>query len=335
MPEKILDVKNLKMYFRTKRGYVKAVDEVSFDVCKGETTGFVGESGCGKTSLGITLLRILPYNGEILGGEALFMGGDILGRNGGYVDLAKLEEKEVRKLRWKGISMVFQAAMNAMNPVFTVGDQIVEAIQFHEQDVEKEAARERVAKLFELLGMDASRMDHYPHEFSGGMKQRAIIAMALSTNPLMVIADEPTTALDVIVQDQIMEVIKDIQKKLHMTMMYISHDISVVAEISNRIAVMYAGKIVEYADATPLFKSPLHPYTQGLMKSFPSIKGEMKRLEGIPGEPPNLVNPPKGCRFYPRCPHATEKCKKEEPLYREVKENHWVACHYAENFIGG
>jgi oligopeptide/dipeptide ABC transporter, ATP-binding protein, C-terminal domain len=328
MADKMLEVKELKMYFQTKKGYVKAIDGVNFDVLKGETTGFVGESGCGKTSIGLTLLRILPDNAEIRGGEVLFKGGDLLGDDiNEYVDLLKLSDTDARKIKWKGISMVFQAAMNALNPVYKVGDQIVEAIKFHEPDVTKEESRERVAKLFELVGMDPERMENYPHEFSGGMRQRAVIAMALSTHPKMIIMDEPTTALDVIVQDQIMNEIKKIQERLKMTMIYVSHDISVIAEVSKRMAVMYAGRIVEYADAVSVFKHPLHPYTKGLMASFPSIRGELKRLEGIPGEPPNLVDPPTGCRFHPRCPYAREICKKKEPKYREISTNHWVACH--------
>jgi peptide/nickel transport system ATP-binding protein len=315
---KILEVNNLRMYFSTKKGDVKAVEGVSLEIGKGESVGLVGESGCGKTSIGISILKLLPDNGRILEGEILFKEEDLVPKS----------EDEMRSVRWSGISMIFQAAMNALNPVYKVGDQIVEAIMLHE-DVSKEEARERVAQLYELVGMSPERAENYPHEYSGGMKQRAIIAMALACDPDMIIADEPTTALDVIVQDSIIKEIKKIQANLNMTMMYISHDISVIAETCERIAVMYAGNVVEYADSVTLFASPLHPYTHGLLSSFPSIKGPLKKLTPIPGEPPNLLNPPTGCRFHPRCPYAQRLCKEEVPPFKEYQERHYAACHYA------
>jgi peptide/nickel transport system ATP-binding protein len=306
------------MYYTTKKGDVKAVEEVSLEIGKGESVGLVGESGCGKTSIGISILKLLPDNARILEGEVNFIGEDLVPKT----------ESEMRSVRWNKISMIFQAAMNALNPVYKVGDQIVEAIRLHE-DVVKEEARERVAKLYELVGMNPERMENYPHEYSGGMKQRAIIAMALACDPDMIIADEPTTALDVIVQDNIIQEIKNIQKKLEMTMMYISHDISVIAETCERIAVMYAGNVVEYADSVSLFASPLHPYTSGLLSSFPSIKGPLRTLTPIPGEPPNLLNPPSGCRFHPRCPYAQKICKDKVPAFKEYTERHYAACHFA------
>jgi peptide/nickel transport system ATP-binding protein len=313
---KVLDVQNLVMYYRTMRGYVKAVDNVSFDVEKGEAMGLVGESGCGKTTIGMSILGLLPTNAEVQSGQILFKGNNLL----------NLSEKEIRQVRWKGISMIFQAAMNALNPVHRIEDQIIEAIKTHEK-ISKEEARERVSELYKLVGLDPQRTRDYPHEYSGGMKQRAVIAMSLACNPDIIIADEPTTALDVIVQDQIISEIKRLQKELHMTMIYISHDISVIAESCERIAVMYAGILAEYANAIDLFKNPMHPYTQALMNSFPSIKGPKRRLIPVPGEPPNLLNPPQGCRFHPRCPLAMDVCKKDVPPFKEYEGKHWAACH--------
>lgn len=315
---KILEINDLRMYYTTKKGDVKAVEEVSLEVAKGESVGLVGESGCGKTSIGISILKLLPDNARILEGEVLFKGEDLVPKT----------EDEMRSVRWNGISMIFQAAMNALNPVYKVGDQIVEAIMLHE-DVSKDEAYDRVAALYELVGMTPERMDNYPHEYSGGMKQRSIIAMALACDPDMIIADEPTTALDVIVQDNIIKQIKRIQKELNMTMLYISHDISVIAETCERIAVMYAGNVVEYSDSVSLFSSPLHPYTHGLLSSFPSIKGPLKKLIPIPGEPPNLLNPPTGCRFHTRCPYAQKLCKEAMPDFREYGDRHYAACHFA------
>ena len=311
----LLDVSHLTMYYRTKMGDVHAVDDVSFSVEPGEAIGLVGESGCGKTSVAMSLMKLLPDNARIVGGSILFDG----------VDLVPLPEEEVRKIRWKGISMVFQAAMNSLNPVYRVGDQIIEAIQQH-LPLSTDQAREKVAKLYTLVGIDPKLMDRYPHEYSGGMKQRAVIAMALACDPKMIIADEPTTALDVIVQDRILHRIDEIRKELNMAMMYISHDIAVIAEVSDVIGVMYAGWLVEFADAVTIFKHPVHPYTIALMSAFPSIRGEKKPLVHLPGEPPDLLNPPTGCRFHPRCRFATEVCQERAPEYREIESGHYVAC---------
>ena len=317
---KVLSVKDLKMYYRTKMGYVKAVDGISFDLEEGESLGIVGESGCGKTSVSMTILRLLPDNAEFMGGHVFFNDGN------GEVDLVTLPESEMRKYRWKGISMIFQAAMNSLNPVYKVGDQIVEALLNHYPNMSIDKAREKVAQLFRLVGLDPRRMDQYPHQYSGGMKQRAIIAMALACDPRIIIADEPTTALDVIVQDRILKEMKKIQKRLNMAMIYISHDIAVIAEVSDKISVMYAGKFVEYADSVTIFKKPAHPYTYGLMHAFPSVAGEKTELTTIPGEPPDLLNPPKGCRFAPRCPRATKECLEKEPPYEEIEPGHFIAC---------
>jgi len=311
----LLEVENLTMHYTTKKGDVQAVDDVSFSLEQGASLGLVGESGCGKTSIAISLIKLLPENARILDGHVYFK----------EQDLVPLPEKEIRKIRWKGISMVFQAAMNALDPVYKVGDQIVEAIRTHE-NVSEEAARERVAELFQLVGLDPERMDHYPHEYSGGMKQRAIIAMALSCNPDIIIADEPTTALDVIVQDRILHEMDKIREKLNMGMIYISHDIAVIAEVSDKIGVMYAGKMVEFADTVTIFKRPAHPYTHALMSSFPSLRGEKRELQTIVGEPPDLLEPPSGCRFHPRCPYATPVCEREAPPWEEIEPGHFIAC---------
>ena len=313
----LLEVKNLKTYFRILRGYVKAVDDVSFEIQEGEAFGLAGESGCGKTTTALTILRLLPSNAEVLGGQILFEGKDLL----------KMSDEEYRKdIRWKKISVIFQGAMNALNPVIRIGDQIAEAIMLHE-DVSKEEALDRAGKLLDLVGIGASRLDRYHHELSGGMRQRVMIAMALSCNPKFVIADEPTTALDVIIAAQVLKVMKDIQRKLGLSMLVISHDLSMIAEVCERLAIMYAGKIVELGDVVTMYKTPLHPYTERLIGAFPSIKNPKKVLTEIPGFPPDLLNPPPGCRFHPRCPYAMDVCRKEEPELIEVEKGHKVACH--------
>jgi len=251
-----------------------------------------------------------------LGGKILFKGND----------LAKLKEEEMRKIRWKGISIVFQGAMNALNPVYKVGDQIVEAISVHEPEVNKDEARKRVGKLLETVGIDPLRADNYPHEFSGGMRQRALIAMALACNPDLLIADEPGTALDVIVQAQVLRLMKELKDRLNLAMILITHDLSIITETCEKIAIMYAGKIVEQGDILTIYQEPLHPYTKGLIGAFPSIKAAKKRMSSIPGFPPDLLNPPLGCRFHPRCPYVMDVCKREEP--RLVKAGkRYVACH--------
>lgn len=285
---------------------------------QGEALGLAGESGSGKSTVALSLLKILPSGGRIRRGKIVFDGQD----------LVPLSEPEMRKLRWKGISIVFQGAMNALNPVFKVGDQIAEAIKAHEDGVAESDVKERVAKLLETVGIEPSRADNYPHEFSGGMRQRALIAMALAANPTMLIGDEPGTALDVIVQAQTLKLLRDLKDKLGLSMILISHDLSIIAETCEKVAIMYAGKIVEYGDANSIFKNPLHPYTQGLIKAFPSIKGERVRLTSIPGQPPNLLQPPPACRFNPRCPYVMDICKRQEPLLQEHGEKgHLAACH--------
>jgi peptide/nickel transport system ATP-binding protein len=316
----VLDVDGLVMHYRTKGGDVSAVENVSFQLAHGEALGLVGESGCGKTSIAMTLIRLLADNAVIKEGRVLLDG----------VDVAHLSNEEMRKHRWAEISMVFQGAMNAWNPVYKVGDQIMEALEQHFPDMTEPEGRARIAELFELVGLAPAMMDRYPHEFSGGMRQRAIIAMALSCNPKVIIADEPTTALDVIVQDQILKELKKVQADLGMSIIYISHDVAVIAEVSDRIGVMYAGKLVELGPTDEVFPRPRHPYTYLLLASTPSVRGPRRKLAPLEGEPPNLLAPPGGCRFHPRCPFATDICAREEPPNQDVSPGHQVACWHWE-----
>jgi len=320
MPQ--LDIQDLRTYYTTLRGPVKAVDGASFQVDKGEALGLAGESGCGKTTVALSILRILPSAGRIVGGNILF----------NKENIAYLQEEEIReRIRWKGISIVFQGAMNALNPVYKVGDQIVEAIITHEPDVSKEEAKERTHKLLEMVGIDPSRASNYPHEFSGGMRQRALIAMSIACNPELLIADEPGTALDVIVQAQVLKLLRDLKSKLNLSMILITHDLSIIAEICEKTAIMYAGKIAECGNIVTIFKEPLHPYTQGLLGAFPSIRAAKRRMVSIPGLPPDLLDPPSGCRFHPRCPYAMDVCKKEDPRFTKIgKEDHYVSCFLVE-----
>lgn len=312
----VLNVDGLTMHYMTRRGPVFAVDGVSFSVRRGESLGLVGESGCGKTSIAISLLKLLPENAEILDGQIWLDGTDIV----------PIPENEMNEFRWRRISMVFQAAMNSLNPVYTVEEQIMEAMRQHLPDWTDRQMRDKIDELFELVGLDPAFKDQYPHQYSGGMRQRAVIAMALSCEPDIIIADEPTTALDVIVQDAILKQIAEIQDRLNMAMIYISHDIAVIAEVSDRVGVMYAGKLVELASTENIFHNPLHPYTMGLMSAFPSVVGEKTELVIIPGEPPDLLDPPPACRFHPRCPFATDICRTEEPEFKEHTPGHFAAC---------
>jgi peptide/nickel transport system ATP-binding protein len=314
----LLEVQDLTTYYSTQRGPVHAVEDISFKLNEGKALGLAGESGCGKTTAALSLLRILPYNGKILKGKIMFHGKD----------LVQLTEDEMRnEIRWKGISLIFQGAMNALNPVYTIEDQVVEAIKTHETHVTKKEAKKRVAQLFELVGLDPSRTRNYAHEFSGGMRQRAMIAMALACNPKILIADEPGTALDVIVQAQVLKLMSELRKRLNLAIIMISHDLSIISETCDDLAIMYAGKIAELGDVISMFKKPLHPYTQGLIEAFPNIKEEKRKMYSIPGSPPNLLKPPPACRFHPRCRYAMEICRKEDPPFREVSKGHYVTCH--------
>jgi peptide/nickel transport system ATP-binding protein len=314
----LLNVQDLVTHYTTLRGPVKAVEGVSFQVDRGEALGLAGESGCGKTTVALSILRLLPEAGKIISGEVLFDGTDVV----------KLAEDEMRKnMRWKKMAIVFQGAMNALDPVFRVGDQIMEAIGTHEPDTTKAEARERTKKLLELVGIDASRARHYPHEFSGGMRQRALIAMSLACNPALLIADEPGTALDVIVQAQVLKLLRELKTNLKLAMILITHDLSIIAETCEKTAIMYAGRIAEYGDVVSIFRQPIHPYTQGLMAAFPSIKAARTKMSAIPGQPPDLLNPPSGCRFNPRCPYAMDVCTEKMPELTKIGKGHYAACY--------
>jgi peptide/nickel transport system ATP-binding protein len=314
--ETILQVKDLKVYYRhPPQGAIHAVDGVSFDIERGDTLGIVGESGCGKTTVAKSLLRILPDNGYIAGGSILLEG----------IDLTRLSETEMRKVRWDRISMIPQNALDALDPVYRVEDQLLEVINLHRSMNDREASQ-KIRELFDLVGIDIKRKRSYPHELSGGMKQRVFIAMALILNPGLIIADEPTTALDVIVKDRILEGIVDLQRQFEVAMIYISHDLSVVAETCHHMAVMYGGKIMERGKTENVFYQPCHPYTIGLINAFPTLREE-RTLISIPGFPPDLINPPFSCRFAERCPFNTQECLEREPALEEIQPGHFVACH--------
>lgn len=312
----ILEIKNLYVEYLTPRGPAQAVNDVSFSIFPGEVFGLAGESGCGKSTIAHSILRVLRPPAVITGGEIRFLGQNVL----------KMEGDAIEKFRWSGVSMVFQSAMNSLNPVITVGEQITDVLLTH-TTMTKQEARDRAAELLAIVGIDKTRLDSFPHQMSGGMRQRVVIAIALALNPQLLIMDEPTTALDVVVQKDILRQIHQIKQKMGFAILFITHDVSLMVEFSNRIGIMYAGDMVELAPAKEIFKNPIHPYTQGLLSSFPSITGEKRKLTGIPGSPPNLVAPPSGCKFHPRCSkcHPIETHKR--PTFQEVLPGHWVAVH--------
>ncbi len=315
--EHVLAAEGLKVVYETSFGVVDAASDVTFQVKKGEFFGLAGESGCGKSTVAYSLVKEVPPPGRIVGGKIYINGRDVV----------PLSEDEMRKIRWKEISVIPQAAMNALNPVYTVGDQIAEAILAHEE-MSKDDALARAEELLDLVGVGRQRVRSYPHELSGGQRQRVMIAMALALNPPIVIADEPTTALDVVVQAQILNLFKELRSKFNMSLIFITHDLTTMFELVDRIAVMYAGKIVEIGPTDKIVDDPLHPYTELLVRAVPRIGvGEKGRFEYIPGSPPNLLEPPPGCRFHPRCPKRFEPCDKEEPRMVEVERGRFVACH--------
>jgi len=317
----LLEVYNLRMHYRLVSGAtLKAVDGITFSIKRGDRLGLVGESGCGKTSLAMTLIGLLPGNASVQGGSILFDGEDIL----------RFSQKQWREFRWEQVSMVFQAAMNALDPVYRVGKQLSDVYRLHRQ-CSKEDAMKHVQSLFKLTGLPSSRIRSYPHQLSGGMKQRAIIAMSLLCNPSLIIADELTTGLDVIIQDQIMREIVSLIDRLELSMLLVSHDVSVVAETCNKILVMYGGKMAEYGDLVDVFDNPRHPYTLGLLEAFPNIRGPIKGLAALPGTPPNLAKDLTGCRFAPRCPRREALCENEDPPEIELAGNHVAFCHFADD----
>ena len=311
----LLDIKHLNIIFRTEIGIAHAVENLSLSINKGQVLGLVGESGCGKSVTALSLLRLVPYPGMILAGEILYQG----------TDLIKLSENEMRRYRGKKIALIPQDPMTSLNPVYTVGFQVIEAIQVHERISESEAKKKTI-ELFELVRIPQAkeRINDYPHQFSGGMRQRVMITMALSCNPELLIADEPTTALDVTVQAQILDLLRSIQKEREMSILLITHDLGVVAEMCDQVAVMYAGSIVEQANVQELFKNPLHPYTVGLMNCVP--KPGTNRLVPIDGQPPNLVNLPTGCRFADRCVLVEPRSREAIPPLEEKLPGHFVRC---------
>jgi oligopeptide/dipeptide ABC transporter ATP-binding protein len=323
----LLEIKNLQTTFFTDDGEVRAVNGVSFPIYKGRTLGVVGESGCGKSVTALSIMRLLSHPGRVVDGEVLFDAGD-----GKIIDLTKISEPRMREIRGDSISMIFQEPMTSLNPVFTIGNQIAEAIMLH-QNKNKAEAREHAIEMMELVKIPAAdtRIDEYPHQMSGGMRQRIMIAMALACKPKLLIADEPSTALDVTIQAQILDLMRELQEKIHMSIMLITHDLGVVAELADHVAVMYASKLVEYTTVKELYANPLHPYTQGLFESRPSLgtpKGQ--KLNIIPGSVPNPLNFPSGCKFHNRCSKVVDACKVTEPQLRELRPGHWVACDVAE-----
>jgi peptide/nickel transport system ATP-binding protein len=321
MGERLLEIKGLKTHFFTEEGVVRAVDGIDLRIDKGETLGVVGESGCGKTVTALSVMKLIAMPpGRIVEGQMLYEGRD----------LVPLPPAQMRKIRGKEISMIFQEPMTSLNPVFTIGEQIAEAIRLHE-GLGRKAAMDKTVEMLKIVHIPNAerRVKEYPHQLSGGMRQRVMIAMALSCNPKLLIADEPTTALDVTIQAQILELLNELKAKLGMAVMLITHDMGVIAETAQRVMVMYAGKVVEEAPVKDLFKEPLHPYTQGLLRSIPRIDTaaiEKKRLQAIPGVVPSLLNLPRGCTFEPRCPHAKPVCTDQDPVLKEVKPGHRVSC---------
>ncbi len=310
----MLKVEDLKVYYFTRKGVVRAVDGVSFEVRRGENLGIAGESGCGKSTTGMAIMRLIEKPGKIVGGKVLLDGEDLL----------QMDEETFRKeIRWKTISMVFQGAMNSLTPVYTVYQHFKETMKAHGVFENDEIAREITIRLLKKVGLPPQVADQYPHQLSGGQKQRVAIALALLLNPAYVIADEPTTALDVIVQAQIVNLLKEMKEKQGINLITISHDLGVLSALSDKLLIMYAGKVVEYGDAEKVLRNPAHPYTQLLIASTPRLRGG--ELKWIPGSPPDLRNPPEGCRFRPRCPFAFEKCKEEPPM-KEFEHEHWAAC---------
>jgi oligopeptide/dipeptide ABC transporter ATP-binding protein len=314
----LLEVKSLRTSFFTDDGEVRAVDGVSFSVEPGKLMGIVGESGSGKTASVLSIMRLLPESAKIVGGEVLFEGRD----------LTKLPEPEMRAIRGAKIAMIFQEPMTSLNPVFTIGSQIAEAVRLH-QKTSRGEARERAIEALKLVGIadPQRRVDDYPHQLSGGMRQRVMIAMALSCNPQLLIADEPTTALDVTIQAQILDLIRDIQSRLKLAVILVTHDLGIVAEYADAVTILYAARVMEQAPCDVLFKEPLNPYTKGLLDSIPGVDGTRHhRLQAIPGTIPNALNPPSGCRFHPRCPVAIPNCAKVDPPLEEKRPNHHAAC---------
>lgn len=316
----LLEVSNLSVNYLTDDGVpLRAVEQIGFHLEHGKSLALVGESGCGKTTVMLSLLRLLPEEGRIVSGKVLFEGNDLL----------QMSEKEMQQIRWRDISLVFQGAMNALNPVRTVESQIVETLTFHGIELNNRQARKRAGELLSLVGIAPERGRQFPHQYSGGMRQRAIIAMALACNPRIIIADEPTTALDVMIQAQILELLEKLQSELELSLVLVTHDLGVVAEICDDVLVMYGGMVTEYASSDLVFNNPKHPYTQRLLMAFPDVEKPGSKLSSIEGNPPRLDDLPPGCRFHPRCQHRNrdERCITCPPPLTEVEPGHFIACY--------
>ena len=322
MADILLDIRDLSVVYATEDGVVRALNKATLQLHKGEALGLVGETGAGKTTLARGIMRLVPQPpGKITSGEVIYDGTDLL----------KLPEREMRQLRGRQISMIFQEPMTSLNPVMTVGHQIQEAITTHHPHLSKDEARKQAEEMLEMVGISASRYDDYPHQFSGGMKQRVVIAIALACNPQLLIADEPTTALDVTIQAQVLEMIHDLKRKNNTAMLLITHDLGVVAQNCDSVAIIYAGEVVEYGTLRQVYKQIMHPYTEGLFNSVPSLETTAKRLAAIDGMMPDPTALPQGCKFADRCKYATERCRKEEPALVEMSDGHKVRCfRYSE-----
>lgn len=312
----VLSVRDLAVDYFTDQGRVRAVDGISFDVAPGEIFGLAGESGSGKSTAAKAILRILEAPAVITGGNVLCQGRDVL----------EMDERELQRMRWRRAALVFQSAMNVLNPVMTVGEQLCDVLIAH-RPIGQPLASERAAELLQLVGIDARHLRSYPHQLSGGMRQRVVIAMALALDPPLLIMDEPTTALDVVVQREILGQLAELQARRQFSILFITHDVSLMIEFSSRIGVMYAGRLVEVAPAGTIATSPQHPYTRGLLRSFPSLRGPRRNLTGIAGTPPDMRRPPSGCPFHPRCPDALGLCRSEVPELRALRRSHIAACH--------
>ncbi len=315
-PDHLVSIRDLDVHYYTRGGVVKALDRVSLDIDRGQLIGLVGESGCGKSTLGFSLLRLIPSPGRIVAGSIMFDGEELLDK----------DEEEMRHIRGKRISMIFQDPLTSLNPLQRIGDHLVETITTHEAISAKDAWN-RAEELVDRLGISPSRLNDYPHQFSGGMRQRIMISLALALGSDLIIADEPTTSLDVIVEAQILDLLKELKATYNLTLMLITHNMGIVAELVDRVAVMYAAQVAEIADALDLFAEPLHPYTQGLLKSIPNIRLLDQEFEIMKGSPPDLIDPPSGCRFHPRCPRVMDICSEVEPAMKHVRDRTMVACH--------
>lgn len=327
MNDVILKVEDLSIIYKSPRGDVKATSNVSFTLHQGETVALIGESGSGKTTLSLSLIRMLPNSARITGGKVFYT------RDGKTRDVLKMNNAEIRRFRWSDCAMVFQGAQNAFNPVLKIRQQFADTASAHGQR-DRAWIRKRTMELFKLVRLDPERIyEAYPHELSGGMRQRALLALGVMLDPQVVILDEPTTALDILTQRAIIDVLKDMQQKLNFSIIFISHDLALAAEMADRVATMYAGEIVEHGGVEDIFYRPLHPYTLGLIRSVPKLNREQDELVSIPGEPPNLITPPSGCKFHPRCQFATEKCKNIAPMLIEHEPGHSAACHYTDRVV--